>query len=163
MYNVFKVPGTSLPFLQNLVVSGSLRSKLVSAAAGHVVGQLIPLGPQDHQAPEMYFRDVACAALNEYLNGLASVAPIDIDRIRAYAEKSYLLRHRVAHGGCEPSATGINGAYNVWHVGEYFTPEEIGMLKYEGQRFAGFVSGFKPIFLQAAQVATANELAAAAV
>ncbi len=156
MYHVFKVPGTSLPFIQNLILAGSIRSKLVSAAAGHVVGMLVPLGPKEHLAPHIYFREVAQSALDEYLNGLSSVGPVSVDAIRSYAEKWYLLRHRVAHGGCMPSATGINGAYNILHIGEFFTPEEIGMFKFEGQRFAGHVSGFEPIFRSAVETSLKN-------
>lgn len=156
MYNVFKVPGTSLPFLQNLVLAGSVRSKLLAMAAGHVVGQSVALGPVDHRAPEMYFRETARAQLDDFLNGILSVVPVDVDAIRKYAEKWYLLRHKVAHGGCCPSATGTNGVYNVMHVGVYFTPEELGLMKFDSQRFNGFVAGFDKIYQLAAAVAQAQ-------
>ena len=152
MHHVFKVPGTSVPFLQNLILAGTIRSKLVAMAAGRVIGQYAPLGPANTLAPEMYFRDVVQTEMDDFLNGVLSVAPADIDAIRKYAEKWYLLRHRIAHGCCNLSATGINGVYNAMHVGEFFSPEELGMMKFDGQRLAAYTAGFEPIYKAVAKL-----------
>ena len=51
-----------------------------------------------------------------------------------------------AYGCCQPSATGENGVYNLFHIGREFSGEEIELIEEEGDAFTNYVSGFEQIF-----------------
>ena len=143
---LFNVPASSAPFLHNLVTIGKIRSKLVSMAAGFVFANNAPLAPASHQYFSGYLKEAYGEELMAYLNTLSAGAPIDYKEIQRLACAFYEVRCKIALGGFAPSSTGSNGVYNLYHIGEGLTGEEITLLRDNGPAFASYCAGFDHIF-----------------
>lgn len=146
MTDFFKVPSSAMPFLQGLIITNHVKSPLVSMAIGRVLSQYAVLPQKALGDYGAYFGDTSAEMTAEFLDAIHSIAPIDFRKATEYATKFFLIRCENAFGCCQPSCTGTNGVYNLFHVGTQFSNEELGMLKTEGQKFAGFVAGFEAIF-----------------
>lgn len=143
--SLFSLPSSSLPFLQNLTTAGVVRSKLVSMAAGHVLANYAPLAPQESKYYAGFFNDLFIKETLAFCDAVHSVAPADIEKIQNYARSFYEIRCKIALGCCAPSVTGSNGVYNLYHLGENLSCEDLTILKSGGSVFAGYCAGFEHI------------------
>lgn len=144
--SMLAVTGSSLPFLQSLVVTNKIKSPLVSMAFGRVFAQYAPLPHQPISCYKTFFADNAGVEMLKLLGEVYDVVPLDHEAVSRYAKAFYEVRCLNAYGSCQPSATGENGVYNLFHIGREFSGEEIEMIEEEGDAFTNYVSGFEQIF-----------------
>lgn len=150
--NFFKVPPTSISFLRNLVISNKIGSPLVSMAIGRVMAYATPLPPSKIDTPMVYYCENAEANHLNFLDAIHDVVPVNHKAILEYAKKFWHIRYDVALGGPAPSYTGSNGVYNLYHVGVYLTPDELGLLKDNSSSFGGLIAGFETIYCSACEI-----------
>lgn len=143
--SLFKVPASSMSFLRGLVLTNKVNSPLASMAAARVIAQYAPLPPQPIAAPGNFFLNEAGVTMLSFVDSVLEIVPINHKAIQDYAKRFYQVRYDVAHGCCQPTITGSNGVYNLFHIGVYFSEEDLGLLK-KSEDFAGLVAGFEAIY-----------------
>lgn len=144
--NLFKVPQTSLPFLRGLVIQNKSLAVLTSMAMARVLSQSANLPPQEVSNPKIFFLENIGPKACSYLDSILDIIPINHKLTMEYAKKFYSSRYEVAFGPAAPSVTGSNGIYNLFHIGVYFSKEELEILKESGDDFGNLVSGFEAIY-----------------
>lgn len=151
--NFFKIPPTSLSFLRGLVLANKSTHPLTSMAAAHVLSQHALLPPQQVGSPAAFFLSESGESMCQFLDSINDVVPINHAKISDYAKKFYQVRYANALGCCNPTVTGSNGIYNLFHIGVHFSGEELELLEDEDQAFPGLVAGFETIYKSSVQTA----------
>ena len=144
--NFFKVPQSSIPFLRGLVIQNKSLAILTSMAMARVLSQNANLPPQEIPNPRIFFLDNIGLKACSYLDSILDVIPINHKLTMEYAKKFYSSRYEVSFGPAVPPVTGSNGIYNLFHIGVYFSKEELEILKESGDDFSNLVAGFEAIF-----------------
>jgi hypothetical protein len=153
----FKVSASALPFLQSLIVTNQVKSPLVSMAVARVISQYAPLPDKDCGDYSAYFTQANAGLVAQYLDSICNIAPLDFKAIQDYAVRFYNIRCENAIGCCQPSTTGTNGVYNLFHIGTQLSGNDIELIKKNSRNFTGYVCGFEAIYKDMQSAYTPDE------
>lgn len=126
-----KLANTSLPYLQSLVTRGVVRSQEITLAIGHAIAYGVGRPLEDRNQlglPGAYFVGTYGELMEEYLEALNRVVPIDYKAVRESAIRFYKQRELMLNGHNTGVQISSNAIYDMIGLTTTFSGDEIALM-----------------------------------
>ena len=126
-----KIPSYAYPFLQNLVTSGNVRTKVTSMAMGYAIASKLELPAQPSEVLQSFYAGTLKLRVLDLLDDINNLVPINSESIDDYTYRFYHLRHDQTFSICDDARLPEKGGsiLSMWGFSKFFNEEEIQILE----------------------------------